>query len=67
MEFRSQLNNDKTASDKRSTDTKEELERVRKDKDRRIEELNNQLRTQVKTHRDTIENLQQDNDSFVKK
>ena len=49
------------------SDIKEEFEKTKREKDRRIEELNNQIKSLNKTQRDQTEKIHKENEVFVKK
>jgi len=46
---------------------KEEFERTKKEKDRRIEDLNNQIKALNKSHKEATELNQRENENFIKK
>lgn len=49
------------------SDIKEELEKTKREKDRRIDDLNNQIKSLNKTQRDQTDKIHKENEAFIKK
>jgi len=65
LEERNEQN--RIAADKKVADVKEEHEKTKREKDRRIDELNNQIKNLNKTQRDQTDKIHKENEAFVKK